>query len=431
MANTVRYCIELYSIGRLHCVRFIGVFWPRAARACKRRLWRARVCRSRRRYGILHTYFNGLFEQHWHLYTCAGSLTLTLRIRGRAALRIWRRTPDSGQTLLHEQEIADRAEIALPRDTPHFRQAGLLWFDLTAFDGPIILQDADWSTSGEGSGAGQPPARLGVVICTFNREAALGAVLTAIVGDEGLLTSVARITVVNQGRPGLVAQPSISAAAARLGPKLRVVEQANLGGAGGFGRGLVEALDDQAVTHVCFLDDDVRVRPESLRRMAASFTLAQDDVALGGHMLDSVRPTTLYEAGAVVLPNWAPKPLHYGLDLSRPKTLDALLDPYAMHYNGWWMFGFPKRWIDRVGRPPALLHTRRRHRVWPPPARGRAAHRGHARHRGLARAVLPQDRRLAALMSCACTILRAPFSGSACCPWRRSADLRGSWLALS
>jgi galactofuranosylgalactofuranosylrhamnosyl-N-acetylglucosaminyl-diphospho-decaprenol beta-1,5/1,6-galactofuranosyltransferase len=175
--------------------------------------------------------------------------------------------------------------------------------------------------------------------------------LTAIASDEGLHTAVPRVIVVNQGRPGLVAQPSIAAAATRLGPRLRVLEQANLGGAGGFGRGLVEALDDQAVTHVCFLDDDVRVEPESLRRMAAFFTLAQDDVALGGHMLDSVCPTTLYEAGAVVLPNWAPKPLHYGLDLSRPKTLDALLDPYAMHYNGWWMFGFPKRWVDRVGMP--------------------------------------------------------------------------------
>ena len=223
----------------------------------------------------------------------------------------------------------------------------MLWFDLTALDDLTVLQGAEWSTSG----AGRQAARLGVVICTFNREAALGAVLAMVAGDERLDAAVARIIVVNQGRPGHTAHPSIADAAARLGPRLRVVEQANLGGAGGFGRGLIEALDDQAVTHVCFLDDDVQVEPESLRRMAVFFTLANDDVALGGHMLDSVRPTTLYEAGAVVLPNWAPKPLHHGLDLSRPKTLDTLLAPYAMHYNGWWMFGFPKRWIDRVGMP--------------------------------------------------------------------------------
>ena len=297
------------------------------------------------------TYFNGLFEQHWRLYTRADAFTLRVQARGRAALRIWRRTPDTGRTLLHEQEIDGPAEISLPRNAPHFRQAGLLWFDLTALDEPTVLQSADWSASCEVCNLVETHVRLGVVICTFNRETELGAVLAAVAGEAGLETAVARVIVVNQGRPGLLAHPAIDTAAASLGARLRVVEQANLGGAGGFGRGLVEALDDQAVTHVCFLDDDVRIEAESLRRMAAFFSLAQDDVALGGHMLDSVRPTTLYEAGAVVLPNWAPKPLHHGLDLCTPKALDTLLDPYPMHYNGWWMFGFPKRWVERVGMP--------------------------------------------------------------------------------
>jgi len=270
-----------------------------------------------------------------------------LQVEGRAAVRIWRRSPDAGRALLHEQEVAGLARIAVPMDAPHYRQAGLLWFDLTALDGPAALRSASWSTPG----AGQPQARLGVVICTFNREPELAAVLAAIAGSEDLGAAVARVIVVNQGRPGLAAQPGVCAAAARLGPRLRIVEQVNLGGAGGFGRGLLEALDDPAVTHACLLDDDVRVEPESLRRMAAFFTLVQDGLALGGHMLDSVRPTSLYEAGAVVLPNWAPKPLHHGLDLCKPEALDALLDPGAMHFNGWWMFGFPKRWIERVGMP--------------------------------------------------------------------------------
>jgi len=293
------------------------------------------------------TYFNGLFEYHWRLYTHADAFTLALQVEGRAVVRVWRRTPDTDCTLLHEQEIVGATRIAVSSDTPHFRQAGLLWFDLTAIDDPAILRSANWSTPA----TGQPAAQFGVVICTFNREPELAAVLTTIAGDEELGTAVARIIVVNQGRPDLVAHPGIGAAAVRLGDRLHVVEQANLGGAGGFGRGLIEALDDQAVTHVCFLDDDVRVEPESLRRMAAFFTLAKDDVALGGHMLDSVRPTTLYEAGALVLPTWAAKPLHHGLDLREPEALDALLDPSAMHFNGWWMFGFPKQWVERVGMP--------------------------------------------------------------------------------
>ena len=293
------------------------------------------------------TYFNGLFERHWRLSTSAGALTLALRTYGRAALRIWRRSSDCGQALLHEQEVAGAAEIILPDDAAHFRQAGLLWFDLTALDEPAILMTAGWWAAGNSL----PRARLGVVICTFNREAELGAVLAAVADDDDVKTAVSRVVVVNQGRPGLSDHHNIAAVMARLGSRLPIIDQANLGAAGGFGRGPIEALDDQAVTHACFLDDDVRVEPESLRRMAAFFTLASDNVAIGGHMLDSISPTTLYEAGAVVKPNWVFRPLHFGLDLSEADTLDALLDPYAMHYNGWWMFGFPKRWIDRVGMP--------------------------------------------------------------------------------
>jgi len=275
------------------------------------------------------TYFNAVFERHWRLYTCAGALTLSLQVEGRGVVRIWRRSPDAGCALVHEQNIAGPARITLPLDAPHYRQAGLLWFDLTALGGPAVLLGAQWSTPG----TVQPLARLGVVICTFNREPELGAVLAAIAGSEDLGTAVARVVVVNQKRPGLATRPGVRAAA------------------DGFGRGLLEALDDPAVTHACLLDDDVRVEPESRRRMAAFFSLAQDGIALGGHMLDSVRPTSLYEAGAVVLPNWAPKPLHHGLDLCDPDALDTLLSPGAMHFNGWWMFGFPKQWIERVGMP--------------------------------------------------------------------------------
>ncbi len=168
------------------------------------------------------TYFNALFERHWRLHTCAGALTLSLQVEGRAAVRIWRRSPDTGRALLHEQEVAGLTRIAVPMDAPHYRQAGLLWFDLTALDGPAALRGASWSTPG----AGQPPARLGVVICTFNREPELAAVLAAIAGSEDLGAAVARVIVVNQGRPGLAAQPGVcAAAAARLGPRLRMVEQ--------------------------------------------------------------------------------------------------------------------------------------------------------------------------------------------------------------
>jgi galactofuranosylgalactofuranosylrhamnosyl-N-acetylglucosaminyl-diphospho-decaprenol beta-1,5/1,6-galactofuranosyltransferase len=296
------------------------------------------------------TYFNALFEHHWRLHTRAASFILQVEIAGRAKLRLWRMTQHGGQTLLHEAEVDGAAEIRLPDDAPNFRQAGMVWFELTAAAGPVVLRRAEWFAAD----AVPEPVGLAVVICTFNREADVAGVLAAIAGDPalgGTGGSVARVFVVSQGRAGLLAHPDVAGPAARLGDKLRVIEQGNFGGAGGFGRGLLEALDDDAVTHVAFLDDDVRIEPESLLRMAAFFALARRTLCLGGHMLDSVRPTNLYEGGAIVQDNWVPRALNHQIDLRSREVLAGLTDVQAMHYSGWWFFGFPKRLAVEHGMP--------------------------------------------------------------------------------
>ena len=297
------------------------------------------------------TYFGALFEYHWRLYTHATSLTLTMNLQGRARALLWRLTPHGGEpSLLHETMVEDVAEIALPQDVAHFRQAGMVWFELTALDQPVVLRWADWFTLD----ATPRPIGLGIAICTFNREAELAQVLADIADDPALHAGtggVERVFVVNQGRPGLLAHPGIALGANRLGGKLRVVEQSNFGGAGGFCRGLLEALDDPAITHIAFLDDDVRLETESLLRMNSFFALARGECCLGGHMLDGICPTTLYEAGAKIRENWVVHALGHQLDLRSRGVLAGLLDAQAMHYNGWWCFAFPKHLASEHGMP--------------------------------------------------------------------------------
>ena len=317
------------------------------------------------------TYFNALFEHHWRLYTRAARFALRVEVEGRARLRLWRVTGHGGPALLHEAEVEGAAEVELPQDAPHFRQAGMVWFELTAPGEPAVLRRAEWWAMD----VLPEPVGLGVVICTFNRETELARVLAEIAGDPEVLGSkapgggafepeapdprapgegggvVARVFVVSQGRPGLLAHPDVAAQAHRLGDRLRVVEQGNYGGAGGFGRGLLEALDDPAVTHVAFLDDDVRLEPEGLLRMAAFYALAREPLCLGGHMLDGVHPTALYESGAVLRDSWDVLALNHRLDLRSREVLTGLLDVQGVHYSGWWFFGFPKSLVAGHGMP--------------------------------------------------------------------------------
>ncbi len=295
------------------------------------------------------TYFNVFFEQHWRQHTKLRDLRLAGQVDSPCDLRVFRRS-SAGVSLLHEQFLPGGGpfEVAIPAEPFNFRQHGLLWFEITAGDQPVTFLEANWVAAGELAAS----VGLGVVFCTFNREGDIGKVLDALTADPQVADRIARIFVVNQGRPGLACHPAVAPALARTPAKVRIIEQGNFGGAGGFSRGLLEALDDDAVTHVAFLDDDIQIEPDSLLRMASFFALSNDDAVVGGHMLDSVQPTKLYEAGAVIdSRNWSFNPQHHMLDIADPQNLGQLLGPSPIHYNGWWCFGFSKAIVARMGMP--------------------------------------------------------------------------------
>ena len=287
-------------------------------------------------------YFNSFFEVQWRAHTRLADLALRLRLAGSATLRVWRESGASGLTLLAETVLTGGpAQVALAESGGNLRSRGRIFFDLTPLDGAAVLEEAAYV-----SPAAEPlPVGLVLVFCTFNRERELTGCLDGIAADAALVEALTRIVVVNQGRRGLAA-PDL------LGEKVIFVEQANFGGAGGFTRGLIEALDTPAASHACFVDDDVRIEPESLFRMIAFFRLARPGLALGGHMLDAIRQHVLYEAGAVVdRANWRLLPLSFGLDLREPATLETLGDILPMDYNGWWLFGFPLAIAREIGLP--------------------------------------------------------------------------------
>lgn len=295
------------------------------------------------------TYFGAFFEQHWRLHTRLRDLILHVSAQGRYELRVLRRTPDNVY-LLHEQTVDGEGpvRVTIAPEALNFRQHGFLYLEITARDARVSLFDASWWAEQED--LGRPG--LAVVFCTFNRDADIARNLCTLAHDAALMERLARVYVVSQGRPGLDRQPAIAPVLARHGDKVRLVEQKNFGGAGGFGRGLIEAIDDEAVTHVAFLDDDIEVEPDSLLRMVAFFALAKNDIPVGGHMLDSVQPLRLFEAGAIINGgNWTFQPQHSSLEIAHPESLARLLNPSAVHYNGWWCLGFSLRLLEQTGMP--------------------------------------------------------------------------------
>ena len=294
------------------------------------------------------TYFNSFFEAQWLRHTRLRSVNLTVTLSGTALVRVYRQA--LGRKVLVCEQLAGPGSlrISVPLSAINFRQNGFLSVELCATDGAFAFVRGAWTTDDRAA----EPVGLAAVFCTFNREAEIARVLQSIGRDSAVQDTLSRVFVVNQGRPGLARVPVIADAAEMLGERLTIIEQDNFGGAGGFSRGLLAALQDAANTHAVLLDDDLELEPDSLLRMAALFSFATRDFVLGGHMLDMLHPTMLYEAGAVIAErHWEFHPQHFMLDVTRIDALETLTKPYAVHYNGWWCCGFPLSVVREHGMP--------------------------------------------------------------------------------
>ena len=86
-----------------------------------------------------------------------------------------------------------------------------------------------------------------------------------------------------------------------------VIPNNNVGGAGGFARGMISALEDErSFSHVLLMDDDVRMSPESIKRTFNLLSLVSDaysDAFINGAMLKLSEPDVQYEDVAHVLNN--------------------------------------------------------------------------------------------------------------------------------
>ena len=294
------------------------------------------------------SYFNSFFEGPWRRATALGRLTLRLAIQGDCDVRVYRRAMGEKVLVAEQQVSGPSTEFHFDGHGQHFRQHGVLSVELATRDAPVQWRGGEWVCPAVAT----PPVGLALVFCTFNREDDIVRILGCLCDDRRLTDRLTRLYVVNQGQPFRADRPDLHRIAHRLGAKLRVLEQGNFGGAGGFGRGLMACLEDPEVTHAALLDDDIELEPDCILRMASFFRLAKSDVAVGGQMLDAVQPTRLYEAGAVISErHWAFQPQSHNLDLADPRSLAALGQPNPVHYNGWWCCGFPLSVIRQVGLP--------------------------------------------------------------------------------
>jgi galactofuranosylgalactofuranosylrhamnosyl-N-acetylglucosaminyl-diphospho-decaprenol beta-1,5/1,6-galactofuranosyltransferase len=290
------------------------------------------------------TYFNAVFATHWRENTGIERLRFRAAVAGRCRVRVLRASPTQRAELARcEVSAAEEAiDLAVPIDAAAGPEPGIVFFEVQAF-APVTLREAVWSAEV----AAVHPVRLAVGSCTFRREDYLVRNLKTLVADREVMAGVAAILIADNG-----SSPRLHAELAGLSPRIRLYPQANIGGAGGFARVLLEVQGVAEATHVLLMDDDVRLDSEALFRARAFLMAVQENVCVGGQMLDLLRPGLLVEAGAradfarlAIEPQWA------GLQLGDPRSLQALARPYEIDYNAWWFCVLPLDAVRAGGLP--------------------------------------------------------------------------------
>ncbi len=305
----------------------------------------------------LGTYFGSFFESYWRRHTAVKDVVLRLTLKGEARLRLLRHSQEHGTEIVYESEVEGTGEqIVIPVPPPDSCRTahGQLSLKIFARAPDVVVSYIAWCTD-------TPPkrhARLAVAICTFNRESDLTATMEALrpVQAAGKIDD---IFIVNHGAAGLEKRLRQQLNKCSHAARFVVREQENLGGAGGFTRGIIEAVDHGQATHVLLMDDDIQLDSEVVLRISTLLCYLNDGVAVGGAMLDRLRPTWLHEAGGYLDPmRFGMSPLHCDMDLADSKNVERLSTVLFPDYNAWWCFAFPLAALGEAGLPlPLFIHA--------------------------------------------------------------------------
>jgi len=304
----------------------------------------------------LGTYFNSFAAAYWRRYAALGRVVLTVDAAGRGTIDVVASDAHARPAVVGRIPIDGSGERRVELDLARFDDGGAIWLDLRSVDG-LELRSARWTTDA----APRRGGAVTVVIATFNRPDDCAAQLRAVGGDPALVASLAGVVVVDQGDAHPDDADGFAAASALLGDRLRIVRQPNLGGSGGYSRGMLEALAAGDSDAVLLLDDDARAEPEAIARAIAFFRYAAREVVVGGVMLHIDAPTRLYAQSE----QWDDRISWFALGRDGAYDVDFAETPWRGHenlhrversdFNGWWMCLLPTAVLRRVGLAQPLF----------------------------------------------------------------------------
>lgn len=273
------------------------------------------------------TFYNGLTVQSWKKHTDIPDLFFTLEGEGQFIIRVGLHRLECDERFLTEVECNISAQNPYRLKIENWNELtnGLLYIKIQAINESIITGGKFETTLKP-----QKNIKLGLIITHFKRERALKKAAYRI--QKALSQKKENIHLVIIDNSRTLTHEDVYGAT--------LIPNKNLGGSGGFTRGLLYLKDEGKFTHCLFMDDDASCEVESIFRSYRLLSYSKTPrFAIAGSLLREMAPHFLFEKGANF--DGMCRPQHHGLNMRDVHHL--LLAEFEIRlpdYGGWWFFAF-------------------------------------------------------------------------------------------
>ena len=300
----------------------------------------------------LGSYFNAFPASYWRRWTRLKGVRLSVSTVGQGDVIVYRSNARGVIQVVDSTGVESDGTITFDLGFDFFIDGGWYWFDLVSRSADFALVTAEWQAP-PAVELDLPDSKLTIAITTLNRTEYCLELLATIASDDDALAGIDKVLVVDQGTVKIREDARFPEVEKALGGRLRVIDQVNAGGSGGFSRGMLETIAAGTSDYVMLLDDDVVVEPESVRRALTFARLCTSPTIVGGHMFDMYDKTKLHAfAESIDTWNfmWGPiTPSRHDFTSSNLRQTTWMHQRFDVAYNGWWMSLIPVKIIREIG----------------------------------------------------------------------------------
>ncbi|WP_063125157.1 glycosyltransferase, partial [Nocardia arizonensis] len=296
-----------------------------------------------------NTYFGRFAAAYWQRWTTVTEVraTMVLDVAAKARVRLVASDIAGHRRIVRTAAVDASGPLTLTAPLDQYVDGGALWLEFDAVGGELGITELTWT-----SAAPERVRPVAIAICTFNRAADCAETVAALASDPTVLSAIDAVYVVDQGTDLVQDRPLFQQTRPMFGDKLRYIRQPNLGGAGGFTRGLYEVSAVNEHADVILMDDDILCEPETVLRLNAFANSTVEPTLVGAQMLFLLNPDYLNVGAEEVHLH----ELKHGQRVAKALRNTSMLKKNQERrvdagYNAWWTCLIPAEVVAEIGLP--------------------------------------------------------------------------------